>query len=119
MSKFRDCGECTACCTWLIGDAFGYSFGCGQTCKFLENNKCGVYKARPETCRDYQCAWTQQLLPEEMRPDRCGFLVSVEDYEHGQYLKVLLINGSKLKKDDREFLEDWGKKMNAPVIFPN
>lgn len=119
MSKFRDCGECTACCTWLIGDAFGYPFGCGQTCKFLEDNKCGVYKARPKTCRDYQCAWTQKLLPEEMRPDICGFLVSVEDYENGQYLRVLSTNESKLKEEDQQFLEDWGKKMNTPVIFQN
>ena len=35
---FRECGECTACCTWLIGDSFGWKFGQGQSCKFLESN---------------------------------------------------------------------------------
>ena len=67
---FRDCGECTACCTWLIGDSFAWEFGAGKSCKFLECNGCGVHKARPESCRDYQCAWSQHLLPEEMRPDK-------------------------------------------------
>lgn len=114
---FRDCGECTACCTWLIGDAFSWKFGGGKTCKFLECNGCGVHKARPEPCRDYQCAWSQHLLPEEMRPDKCGFLVSVEQNENGQYLKVLLINNKELNNEVKYYLKEWSEKMNTPVIF--
>jgi hypothetical protein len=116
MSKFRECGECTACCTWLIGTSFGWKFGAGKSCKFLECNGCGVHKARPECCRDYQCAWSQHLFPDEMRPDRCGLLISVEQNENGQYLKVLVINKERDTKSI-EYLKNWGEKMNTPVIF--
>ena len=34
-----------------------------------------------------------ELLPEEMRPDKCGVLASVENNENEQYLRLTLING--------------------------
>ena len=114
---FRECGECTACCSWLVGNAFGLEFGCGKSCKFLEKGGCGVHKARPEVCRNYQCAWSQYLLPEEMRPDKCNVLVSVEINENGQYLKALAINNKKITPIVKKYLEDWGEKMNTLVIF--
>ena len=101
----------------MIGDAFGWKFGAGKTCKFLECNGCGVHKARPESCRDYQCAWSQYLLPEEMRPDKCGFLVSVENNQNGQYLKVLSINSKKISEKDIQWLNNWSEKMNTPVLI--
>lgn len=55
---FRDCGECTACCSWLMATIFGWEIGNGKSCKFLECDGCGVHKARDEVCRNYQCAWT-------------------------------------------------------------
>lgn len=114
---FRECGECTACCTWLIGDSFGWKFGAGESCKFLECNGCGVHKARPESCRDYQCAWSQHLLPEELRPDKCDVLVSVERKEDVQYLKVIPINNKEIDTEIRDYLITWGEKMNAPIVF--
>lgn len=114
---FRDCGDCTACCSWLVGDAFGWKFGCGQTCRFLEEGGCGVHKARPESCRNYQCAWSQYLLPEEMRPDKSNVLVSVEQNNGVQYLKVMAINSKQISDEVRQYLQDWSSKMNTPVIF--
>ncbi len=114
---FRECGECTVCCTWLIGDSFAWEFGAGKTCKFLECNGCGVHKARPESCRDYQCAWSQHLLPEEMRPDKCEFLVSVEKNERSQYLKVLPINNKKISNEIKEWFSSWSEKMNTSVLI--
>lgn len=114
---YRECGECTACCSWLIGDAFGWEFGAGKSCRFLECNGCGVHKARPESCRNYQCAWSQHLLPEEMRPDKCNILVSVENNEDGQYLKVIALNNTVMNKDVVSYLKTWCEKMNTPVIF--
>jgi Fe-S-cluster containining protein len=113
----RECGECTACCTWLVGNAFHWEFGQGKSCKFLECSGCGVYKARPETCRNYQCAWSQNLLAEDMRPDKCNALVSVEKNEYGQYLKILPINNKKIDQKYIQYFKEWSEKMNTPVIF--
>jgi Fe-S-cluster containining protein len=117
MSQFRSCGDCTACCSWLVGDAFGWEFGCGKSCKFLEEGKCGVHKARPETCRNYQCAWSQYLLPEEMRPDKCSVLVSVEQNQGVQILKAIPINSKQISDEVRKYLQKWSSKMNTSVIF--
>jgi Fe-S-cluster containining protein len=117
MSQFRPCGDCTACCSWLSAKIFGWEIGNGKSCKFLECNGCGVHKARPEVCRNYQCAWTQHLLPEEMRPDKCDVIVSVENDENGQHLKVFPINNKKINPEIKEYLKEWSVKMNSLVIF--
>lgn len=117
MNKFRECGDCTACCTWLIGDAHGHSFGCGKSCNFLKSSGCGIYDTRPETCKKYQCAWSQHLIKENLRPDKCNVLISVETDEVGQYLKVIPINNKKIDNDVKQYLIDWGEKMNTRVLF--
>jgi Fe-S-cluster containining protein len=113
----RDCGSCTACCTWLIGNAYGHSFGNGRSCKFLCEGDCSVYKARPKTCEGYFCAWAQELIDEDYRPDKSGVLVSVEQNENGQYLKVLTIDKNKINNNIIEYFNKWGERMNTPVIF--
>lgn len=118
MSQFRSCGECTACCTWLIGDSFGWEFGCGKSCRFLESSGCGVHKARPQVCMNYQCAWSQHLLPEEMRPDKCNVLISVETNKEGQqYLKAIPINNKKIDRKILDYLNTWSEKMNTPILI--
>lgn len=114
---FRDCGECTACCTWLIGSAYGWEFGNGKSCRFLECNGCGVHKARPKVCENYFCAWAQELIDEKYRPDKCGFLVSVENEEEGQYLKVVEIKDSSLTENIIEYFKTWSAYMNSKVVF--
>ena len=114
----RECGECTACCTWLHGSAYGYEFGGGKTCKFLCETGCSVHKARPKVCEGYFCAWSQELLEEEMRPDKCGVLASVENDEKGQYIKLVSIEG-KINKDTLDYFKEWSSIMNTPVIYSN
>jgi hypothetical protein len=91
MNEFRECGDCTICCDGhLIGDAKGVPFGDGTPCSFLIEKKCTIYSDRPQVCRNYQCAWSQFVLPEWMKPNICGILVSVEVDENGkQYLKCI------------------------------
>jgi Fe-S-cluster containining protein len=113
----RSCGDCTSCCTWLIGDSYGWEFGAGKSCKFLECNGCGVHKVRPKSCENYFCAWVQELIDEEYRPDKCGFLVSVENGENGQYLKVVETQKGKINKNITEYFNHWSIKMNTPVVF--
>lgn len=114
----RECGDCKECCLWLQGDSFGFTFGAGTPCKFLECDGCGVHKARPESCRNYFCGWAQELFDEEYRPDKCGVLVSVEQNENGQYLR-LTYTKQNINKDIVEYFRLWGERMNTPVIHLN
>ena len=114
----RECNECTACCTWMKGSAYGYEFGGGKSCKFLCETGCDVHKARPKVCEGYFCAWAQELISEEMRPDKCGVLVSVENNENGQYLRLTSISGV-INNDILDYFKKWSNMMNTPVIYLN
>lgn len=96
--NFRECGECTECCNGNLElEVHGNYVGKSKPCPFLGENNCGIYEKRPNTCASYQCAWTQYILPETMRPDQCGVLVSVEfDQNQKQFLRVIEL---------REFIE--------------
>jgi Fe-S-cluster containining protein len=56
---------------------------------FLVKKVCHIYPDRPKCCVDYQCAWSQHLLPEHLRPDQSGVLVSVEQRDGVQFFKVV------------------------------
>lgn len=113
----RECSSCTVCCTWLIGDAYGHPFGGGKPCKFLCDNGCSVHKVRPKTCERYFCAWAQELIDEDLRPDKSGILVSVENNENGQYLKIIEIKKNSINNSIIEYFENWSLKMNTPIVF--
>lgn len=90
IPKFRACGDCKACCEGqLIGQAHGNFFGCGKACVFLTDAGCGIYDNRPKVCRGFQCAWSQHLLPEDLRPDKCKLLVSVVKNKDEQYFQII------------------------------
>lgn len=86
----RNCDGCEVCCSgYLIGNTRGSWFGNLKPCKYLVNG-CQIYKDRPSQCSDYECAWTQGLLPEWMKPSEIGLVVSVEiDRDGRQFLHVM------------------------------
>ena len=112
----RECGECTACCTWLQGSAYGHDFGRGNSCKFLCESGCSIHKVRPKMCEQYFCAWAQELLPEEMRPDKCGVLVSVENGNIGQYLRIISTD-QEINMSTLDYFKEWSQIMNTPVLY--
>lgn len=94
LEKFRPCGDCSECCSGaLIGNSHGNRFGHGRACVFLVNKTCSIYKHRPQACQTFQCGWSQHILPESLKPNKCGVLVSVETdtVSNLQYLKVIEI----------------------------
>ncbi len=113
----RSCGECTKCCEILLGNTYGYLFGNGTSCKFLGECGCKVYRARPEFCRKYYCAWAQELLSYDMRPDKCNVIVSVENGENVQYLRVMSTNDEEINNNVLLYLKEWSEHMNTPVIY--
>jgi Fe-S-cluster containining protein len=90
--NFRPCGDCNACCEGnLVGNAYGNRFGHGKPCVFLVNKTCSIHKTRPVSCQKYQCAWSQHLFSEWMKPTNSGVMISVEtNFENNkQFLKVI------------------------------
>jgi hypothetical protein len=57
---------------------------------------CRIYKDRPKMCRVWSCQWRARpdLYPEEMRPDRCGFLLTTTRIDNDLVVTVMVEYGN-------------------------
>lgn len=115
---FRDCGDCYACCDgYMIHKVYGNQFGNGKKCCFLVDKSCTIYKDRPHSCSYYQCAWSQQLLPEWMKPNECNVIVSVEvDSKGVQFLKVIEMK-EQINPEVYEEIKKFVQEQNTYFTF--
>lgn len=115
-TQFKSCDECAACCQgWLSADIYGTQMGMGKPCTFHQG-KCTIYSLRPRLCISYQCAWSQHLFPEWMRPDKCKTLISVQNWSKGQYLKCIEM-GQKMSDEVLLEISNFCKKHNTPYML--
>jgi hypothetical protein len=42
---------------------------------------CKIYEDRPETCKNFICGWLKGLVPEEWKPNKVGFYITMEQEE--------------------------------------
>jgi hypothetical protein len=83
----KACGECSFCCKALEIVELQKSAG-AQCAHCLGAAGCGVYMARPEVCRAYECLWKgDRSLGPRMRPDRVGAIL-MEDPDSDEYRAV-------------------------------
>lgn len=115
--NFRECGDCHACCEgFLNSDAYGNKFGNGSSCKFLCSKVCTIYETRPQVCRNYQCAWSQGILPKWLKPNKVGVLISVEtNPDNSQYLRVIEMK-PRIDYDVYKAIKDWCDNNNTYYI---
>lgn len=90
----RECGSCTLCCELTrVPELDKPEWKLCDNCSV----GCNIYDERPQSCRDYQCAWSLGDLPDNTRPDISGFMVErlPEDnvvYVMAKDLSVLIDN---------------------------
>lgn len=79
----RTCGECTLCCRGtLTVKVQEHKVFPGVSCPHVTDCGCGIYgdSSRPDICDSYQCMWlTYDYIPEWMRPDKVGFILTLRD----------------------------------------
>jgi Fe-S-cluster containining protein len=84
IERESKCGDCCVCCTALIvyANSFFKTKPAGETCKYVANNQCSIYKDRPSVCKPYECFWLQLTKkvdggsPIIWRPNNLGALVT-------------------------------------------
>jgi len=88
----KNCGVCTLCCEgFLEGSSYGNIFKKYQPCIYLDKGLCSIYTYRPKFCQDYYCAWRQGLFSDDLYPPHAGFIVSVENNQLKQFLKIIYV----------------------------
>jgi hypothetical protein len=75
----RACGECRACCTTCAVNELDKPLN--TPCVHLVQIGCGIYERRPQSCRDYDCAWLHGHFGIEDRPDKTGIVWSFEQID--------------------------------------
>jgi hypothetical protein len=79
LAPDRTCGTCDLCCTVLQIDELDKPSG--KPCQNLlaSGGGCGVWGRHPQVCKAYACLWraSDSLLPEDLFPKACGFLLSL------------------------------------------
>lgn len=74
----RECGQCTACCFEITIDDPMLAKPPRTLCVNCQADGCSIYAVRPDDCRRWFCLWRRIAnLPDDLRPDNCGLLVSV------------------------------------------
>jgi len=81
-NSLRSCEGCNACCIVFRIDALEKAPGI--PCEHLAGKRCGIYLDRPQTCRNYHCPWIRGLLPNWMKPAKCGVLVEDQTGKEGR-----------------------------------
>ncbi len=131
----RECGDCRLCCKLLGvgGDNWWQRLGSycvgnegksvrmrvssppGEWCRHAcAGVGCKIYETRPQSCRDFECAWLEGLLDEEDRPDRSRVLVWCDEEPEEWYVHEAS-PGVLRKRRGRRIV----KKLQQTVWTPN
>ena len=76
-ANLNPCDGCTVCCT-APGIDDGMLKPTNQTCEHCTASGCGIYKDRPEVCRDYACLYSIGFVNE--RPDSNGIAWTFQNH---------------------------------------
>ena len=78
----RECGDCNMCCKlYSIHEPKDFKKDY-EWCKHCDVGVgCKIYNSRPNQCKDYQCLWSLGLVPEEWKPNKVGFVATIEKAE--------------------------------------
>ncbi|HEY2251912.1 MAG TPA: hypothetical protein VGH74_12660 [Planctomycetaceae bacterium] len=103
----RECGSCTACCTVLVVAELHKP--ARWACDHVHCGGCGIYEIRPESCREFNCAWLRGQIPRQIAGEISGHITG-----H--------INGDESHRPDRlgvmfDFFYSTAAKRNRLVAF--
>lgn len=104
----RQCGECTMCCK--APQVPELEKAVNVLCTHC-NSGCEIYEARPQSCKDFFCAWMQGDLANDMRPDKVGFMVEILPKEDIVFVSAL--NDAVLVNVGRVFDEYLNKGVSV------
>jgi len=115
----RECGECTECCTMLEIPALKKPKK--TRCSLLKDDcrGCGDYENRPQDCRGFQCAWSENMLPTDHRPDKTGIMVYHVDSYMGRTMFVTETREGAFKNSSvqKEMIVSLAELRKTPVIL--
>ena len=115
----RQCFSCTACCEgWLSSPHIEMSPG--KPCSHCTQQGCAIYENRPvDPCVGFKCGWLAEPspLPDEMRPDLCGAIISFTWKWNGWTVVKAVPAGECIPDDTLEWLKAYAREKGIPLLF--
>jgi hypothetical protein len=114
--------ECTLCCRLMDVDELDKP--ADKWCEHCQvGTGCRIYEDRPKTCRGWSCQWLarpDRYPEEELRPDRCSFLLDITKNDRGWFLVVGVDYGDPADEQTwpprlRPFLDQLAER-GAPIV---
>ncbi|NBX71770.1 hypothetical protein EBQ91_02520, partial [bacterium] len=86
---------------------------------FYLGDGCTVHDIRPQSCRDYHCAYIQGILPEWMKPSKSKVLVSVEKWgPNKEYPMLRAIEcGQKIESEYLSWLIQYSRNTGVGLVY--
>lgn len=123
----RECGSCTKCCGWLIGEAHGHKFWPGRKCHFVTSSGCSIYEKRPERpCKSFKCVWlgddnfpiSVDTIPMWMKPDQTDIIMIWKPNEDPDLSYIQVIEaGSFMKADVLSWIIHYALNNNLNISY--
>ena len=92
-------------------------------CEYLREGDdqpgCGCHKTRPQDCRGFQCAWTQNEFPQPFRPDKLGIMVYYVDSQlgHTMFITETRVDAYEEHSTEKDAIIDLAGLKNIPVML--
>jgi hypothetical protein len=107
-----NCDGCTACCTLLPVTEINKPRN--VTCEHCAVG-CSIYKDRPQSCRDFECAYLQgNNIPESLRPDKCGIMFIKKT---DRIFVGFLVPGVKITEEAKGQIDSFQKQGFSVILF--
>ena len=71
----RKCNDCTVCCTVTRVPEFKKPEY--VLCDYCCGHSCTIYEKRPQSCKDFECAWLQGDMSDDMRPNISHVMIEI------------------------------------------
>lgn len=108
----KSCGDCTACCTLLPVTELNKPRN--VLCEHCEVG-CSIYKDRPQSCVDFNCAYLQaDNTPESLRPDKCGIMFIKKT---NRIFAGYLVPGIKVTEIAKNQISNFQKQGYSVLLF--
>ena len=120
--RYRNCGQCTACCVALDVQGSTFEKKGGEPCPKLKGcnlaQACTVHNTleKPQVCTDFQCAWTRGFGSDEDSPDKCGVLLSRNGGNNGTWIFAIELQPNALLTTGKSVVMEIASKIQIPVI---
>jgi len=116
----RPCGSCTKCCEGhLIGNAYGYAFGYGKSCRFVCKKGCSIYNYRPKNpCVGFVCGYKiDHSIDEDLRPDLSNVIFVYRTLENISYLHGTS-TGLEPAPKLVQWAQQWARTKQKYILIP-